>query len=75
MEKSHTNPYAALDQPQVLQFLFHPRRDTSEKAVSEKEHFIPVDQDIEVGAAFSPRRSVISQHPFLSRQWRDRIRL
>ena len=52
MEKSHTNPYAALDQPQVLQFLFHPRRDYSEKAVSDKEHFIPVDQDIEVGAAF-----------------------
>jgi len=52
MEKSHTNPYAALDQPQVLQFLFHPRRDDSKKAVSDKAHFIPVDQDIEVGAAF-----------------------
>ena len=52
MEKSHTNPYAALDQPQVLQFLFHPRRDDPQKAGSGKEHFIPVDQDIEVGAAF-----------------------
>ena len=52
MEKSHTNPYAALDQPLVLQFLFHPRRDDSEKTVSDKEYFIPVGQDIEVGATF-----------------------
>ncbi|WP_242637562.1 serine aminopeptidase domain-containing protein [Desulfobacter hydrogenophilus] len=52
MKKSNTNPYAALDQPQVLQFLFHPRRDDSKKAVSDKEHFIPLDQDIEVEAAF-----------------------
>ncbi|WP_020589994.1 alpha/beta hydrolase [Desulfobacter curvatus] len=52
MEKDHTNPYAALDHPQVLQFLFHPRRDYTGKALSHKEHLIPVDQDIEVGAAF-----------------------
>jgi len=52
MEKSPTNPYAVLDQPQVLQFLFHPRRDTPGKAVSDKAYLIPVDQDIEIGATF-----------------------
>ncbi len=52
MEKSHTNPYAALDQPLVLQFLFHPRRDYPGNTVSGREHLIPVDQDIDVGAAF-----------------------
>ncbi|MCG8549146.1 MAG: alpha/beta hydrolase [Desulfobacterales bacterium] len=52
MEASHDNPYAALDQPQVLQYLFHPRRDAPGKAVSGKEYLIPVDQDIEIGATF-----------------------
>jgi len=52
MEKNHSNPYAALDQPQVLQFLFHPRRDDPGKAASRKEHLIPVARDVEVGAAF-----------------------
>lgn len=52
MKKSDPNPYAALDQPQVLQFLFHPRRNDPEKAVSDKEHLIPVDQDIDIGATF-----------------------
>jgi hypothetical protein len=52
MEKRHSNPYAALDHPQVLQFLFHPRRDDPGKGASDKEYLIPVDQDIEIGAAF-----------------------
>jgi hypothetical protein len=52
MEKSHSTPYAALDHPRVLQFLFHPRRDDPGKGISQKEHLIPVDQDINVGAAF-----------------------
>lgn len=52
MEKNHTNPYAALDHPQVLQFLFHPRRDYPQKAISGKEQLIPVDRNIDVGAAF-----------------------
>ncbi|WP_321495467.1 alpha/beta hydrolase [uncultured Desulfobacter sp.] len=52
MEKKNASPYAALDQPQVLQFLFHPRRDDSGKEVSNTHYFIPVDQDIQIGAAF-----------------------
>ena len=52
MKHRQTNPYAALDHPRVLQFLFHPRRDDPGKAVSDKEHLIPVDQDVEIGAAF-----------------------
>jgi len=52
MEKNHSTPYEALDHPEVLQFLFHPRRDDPGKAVSDKEYLVPVDQDIDVGAAF-----------------------
>ncbi|WP_321413154.1 alpha/beta hydrolase [uncultured Desulfobacter sp.] len=52
MEDNQANPYAVLDQPQVLQYLFHPRRDVPEKSVSDKEYFIPVDQNIEIGATF-----------------------
>ena len=52
MKTNQTSPYAALDQPLVLQFLFHPRRDYPGTTAPDREHLIPVDQDIDVGAAF-----------------------
>ncbi len=36
----------------MLQFLFHPRQDYPKETASDRDHLIPVDQDIDVGAAF-----------------------
>ena len=46
--------YSALDRPEVLMYLFHPRPEAgiSRPSSSYSDHLIPVDQDVVIGARF-----------------------
>ncbi len=53
MEKQQQMPdYKALDQPQVLERLFHPRKEEAHRKLTEKDLMIPVDTGMTVGACF-----------------------
>jgi len=48
--------YSSLDQPEILNFLFHPRKDYGpfepDSSVSGTHFFIPVEEGIQIGACF-----------------------
>ncbi|MBI9090194.1 MAG: alpha/beta hydrolase [Desulfobacterium sp.] len=52
MEKQQMPDYKALDQPQVLERLFHPRKEEAHRKLTEKDLMIPVDTGVAVGACF-----------------------
>jgi pimeloyl-ACP methyl ester carboxylesterase len=54
MKDISTIDYSALDQPEVLMFLFHPRQEVGlyGSESSAEEMLIPVENDVEIGARF-----------------------
>lgn len=52
MEKQQMPDYKALDQPQVVERLFHPRKEEAHRRLTEKDLMIPVDTGVTVGACF-----------------------
>ncbi len=59
MPPAKTN-YTALDQPEVLAFLFHPRAASADQAApdSARDELIPVADDVTVGGRFHMGRSL-----------------
>jgi pimeloyl-ACP methyl ester carboxylesterase len=49
-----TTDYSALDRPEVLMYLFHPRQEAgvSRPSAADTDLLIPVDQDVVIGARF-----------------------
>ena len=52
MEKQQMPDYKALDQPQVVERLFHPRKEEAHRRLTEKDLMIPVETGVTVGACF-----------------------
>ena len=57
MLKSHSEEmleadYSALDRPEVLSFIFYPRKDFTKASPTSNDHFIPVDKDVSVSCRF-----------------------
>ena len=44
--------HSALDRPEILQFIFYPRRDFTKAPPNASDHFIPVDKDISISCRF-----------------------
>jgi len=44
--------YSALDRPEILQFIFYPRRDFTKTPPNASDHFIPVDEHISISCRF-----------------------
>ena len=44
--------YSALDRPEILQFVFYPRRDFTKAPSNASDYFIPVDKDISISCRF-----------------------
>ena len=44
--------YSALDRPEILSFVFYPRRDFTKAPPSASDHFIPVDKDVSISCRF-----------------------
>ena len=49
--------YAALDSPEVLRYIFHPRRDIRRAPPGSSDHLIPVESGVSIGCRF------YSHHP------------
>jgi alpha-beta hydrolase superfamily lysophospholipase len=50
-----TSPYTLLDRPEILGFLFHPRRESySTPPETGRDLLIPVEPDVSIGARFYP---------------------
>jgi len=54
MKNISTIDYSALDQPEILMFLFHPRQEVGlyDNNSSAEDLLIPVENDVEIGARF-----------------------
>ncbi|MBW1813679.1 MAG: alpha/beta hydrolase, partial [Deltaproteobacteria bacterium] len=54
MKDISTIDYSALDQPEILMFLFHPRQEVGlyGNNSSAEDFLIPVENDVEIGARF-----------------------
>ena len=52
MTDINDSAYAVLDQPLVLQHIFHPRGETGAFGLTEKDIMIPVASGVDIGAAF-----------------------
>lgn len=44
--------YSALDRPEILSFVFYPRRDFSKAPPTASDHLIPVDKDVSISCRF-----------------------
>jgi alpha-beta hydrolase superfamily lysophospholipase len=44
--------YSLLDQPEVLSFIFFPRKDVTEAPANASDHLIPVDKDVSISCRF-----------------------
>ena len=44
--------YSALDRPEILAFVFYPRKDFTRAPSSASDYFVPVDQDISISCRF-----------------------
>lgn len=44
--------YSALDQPEILQFIFYPRRDFTKTPSNASDHLISVDKDVSISCRF-----------------------
>src|SRR4030042_2559443 len=44
--------YSALDRPEILQFIFYPRRDFTKTPTNAIDYFIPVDKDVSISCRF-----------------------
>ena len=44
--------YSKLDIPDILQFVFYPRRDTSKGPSNSTDYFVPVGNDVSIGCRF-----------------------
>jgi alpha-beta hydrolase superfamily lysophospholipase len=44
--------YSALDRPEILSFIFYPRKDLSEAPSNASDHLIPVDKDVSISGRF-----------------------
>ena len=44
--------YSALDRPEILQFIFYPRKDVTRAPPNASDHFIPVDNEVSISCRF-----------------------
>ena len=44
--------YSALDRPEILAFVFYPRKDFTRTPPNASDHFIPVDKDVSISCRF-----------------------
>lgn len=49
---SHQADYAALDRPEILQFVFYPRKDFTTPPPNATDHLIPVEKDVSISCRF-----------------------
>ncbi len=52
MSYQYNPDYSVLDHPMVLTHIFHPRREDALRSVTDRDLFIPVAADVEIGACF-----------------------
>ena len=62
MKDISTIDYSALDQPEVLMFLFHPRQEVGlyDNNSTAEDLLIPVENDVEIGARFHMARKAFN---------------